>query len=209
MSRMPNPAPFPAELAPVAGNGTPHPSTSSIHDLPDELLARIFTVGADDVEASPDFEPRLSSLVPGRRFARSFTRVIQRICWRWHSIVLEKTNAHLWALYAQLNTQAQEDICSLLAKFKYDIRQSTSGGRCDLWIKLRASRAWLGWSSSEHRHFRFIDTAITLLTDHQDRLARFDLGSHDEAHLKHAFQLFLNRCPNCPRLVRKWAVKRR
>ncbi len=108
-------------------------SGSLFDTIPDELLSRIITIGAEyhagDTGKIEDFiaMPTLDDFAP---VPSRFTAVASLVCWRWYWITRARGNAHLWEITAALDF----DRSSLDGGFEltaYNWRLSVSNG-CDI-----------------------------------------------------------------------------
>jgi hypothetical protein len=178
--------------------------TSIMDRLPDELLSRIFTVGADDGTAVSDVGHQQQKLKHGQHYPKAFTRTVTPVCRRWHHLTKDRVNAHLWMVIASVKigrgARNASDSCIALARFK-DLIENTENGRRDIYVQLLAlSSISLRSSIADLNDVRLLMFAIDLLVPHQRRLAGLSIGLWMGHCLDFLMEAIIHRFSNCPRL---------
>jgi hypothetical protein len=172
----------------------------SIDRLPDELLSRIFTVGADDETAASDVAGKQGKLKHGRQFPKAFTQTVAPVCHRWHGLTKDRANAHLWMVVAsvRIGNKAPDatESCMALAKFKHII-ENTENGRCDIYADLSTRR---GSPFAYLDEVRLLMLAVSILVPHQRRLAGLKITFPAGDCLDFLMETIIHRFSYCPRL---------
>jgi hypothetical protein len=110
------------------------PSTNIVHckrphardalsgeSFPDEVLSRIFAIGAEEAPAGG--EDRWANRRLGQRVLTTFAEQATMVCRQWYEIVHWKSNTLLWKISLEFTTATKKDFCDQLAKFTHALTE--------------------------------------------------------------------------------------
>ncbi len=140
---------------------------TSINDLPVEIITRIITIGCEDL-------PDRLYYASERRKLKPLALVASMVCQDWHSIVMARSNYHLWStklLLAFLGGYSYFDTTEEIAKFRDLLSKSSLG---DLDLDLRFPGLLEDPSSLVERLFLH---TFTFLVPYSHQIRRLTIGS--------------------------------